>query len=177
MMALAVDGTASPPKSDLLLGKIRPGLLALKQFEPVYVLARWIRSFFMNTLNRSEPRGTDSEAPDAQVPAEAPAVQQPITPQSVPHVPQDSDGQQLPAEMGYTVPMSMATPDFHYDAGGHVGECPSRAADMGGFWPTSLTHGVFSNGYTSDAMEFPQPDSLQYQAMYFLADLGIAGSE
>lgn len=55
MIAVAADGGISSSRSDQLLCKIRPGLLALKQFEPVYVIARWIRNFFMDILNRSEP--------------------------------------------------------------------------------------------------------------------------
>ncbi|KAM0329312.1 hypothetical protein ACHAQA_004617 [Verticillium albo-atrum] len=52
MMALAVDAAPPEPQGNQLLKTIRPGLMALKQFEPVYVLARWIRSFFMNSFLR-----------------------------------------------------------------------------------------------------------------------------
>jgi hypothetical protein len=48
------------------------------------------------------------------------------------------------------------------------------SVEGGGFWPTYLANGVFSNTHSGDAIDFPQPDSTQYQAMYFLADLGIA---
>lgn len=54
---------------------------------------------------------------------------------------------------------------------------PELVREVGGFWPTSLTDGFMSNNPNNEMMDFPQPDSLQYQALYFLADLGIAGSE
>jgi hypothetical protein len=53
----------------------------------------------------------------------------------------------------------------------------SSGFEGGGFWPTYLANGVFSGVQSSDDMEFPHPDSFQYQAMYFLADLGIASTE
>ncbi|KNA98088.1 hypothetical protein FOXG_02524 [Fusarium oxysporum f. sp. lycopersici 4287] len=59
MMALAVDVKTSAPKSDQIFVKIRPGLLALKQFESVYILARWIKNFFMDILNRPPPTDTE----------------------------------------------------------------------------------------------------------------------
>lgn len=181
MMALAADGSISPPNSDQLRGTLRPGLLSLKQFEPVYVLARWIRNFFMDILSRSEPRVTD-DVP--QEPVEVQTGQHPITPQSVPHAASaESDGAQhmgtTPIETGidYSTPSLGVEPASFVFGDGNPGDAELTRGG-GGFWPTYMTHGVFSNSHnTGDVMEFPQPDSLQYQAMYFLADLGIAGSE
>ncbi|KAG5775603.1 hypothetical protein H9Q73_010731 [Fusarium xylarioides] len=155
MMALAVNAKASAPKGDQIFIKIRPGLLALKQFESVYILARWIKNFFMDILNRPPPSDTE----EAQRP------------------PTNSNGNEVDsglacrelrnssADQGLDIQRSTAPADQAiHDATGFEG---------GGFWPTYLANGVFSGVQSSDDMEFPHPDSFQYQAMYFLADLGL----
>ncbi|RKK21785.1 hypothetical protein BFJ65_g4415 [Fusarium oxysporum f. sp. cepae] len=172
MMALAVDVKTSAPKSDQIFVKIRPGLLALKQFESVYILARWIKNFFMDILNRPPP--TDTE--EAQRP------------------PTNSNGDDVDGG-GTGTEMRNSSTDQAYDIQRNTasaGQATHDATDFedsnfafdqssgfegGGFWPTYLANGVFSGVQSSDDMEFPHPDSFQYQAMYFLADLGIASTE
>lgn len=61
-----------------------------------------------------------------------------------------------------------------FDVGGGSG---LGAADTPGFWPMSLSQGVFGFDHTGDGMGFPQPESVQYQAMHFLADLSVVGSQ
>lgn len=186
MMALAAKGSIAPPRSDELLRRIRPGLLALKQFEQVYVLARWIRSFFMDILKRSEsPPANDSQPSHDLIMIGGTNEGQPITPESV------SYGPMAETETSIVTPISATQTEF--STTNLIVEDPSYmvASDMEGvsrsptavtrgmssLWPASWVHGAFSNSHDSDLMDFPQPDSLQYQFMYFLADLGIASSE
>ncbi|KAF5976576.1 cutinase transcription factor 1 beta [Fusarium bulbicola] len=58
-LSKAVNVKTSAPQGDQIFAKIRPGLLALKQFESVYILARWIKNFFMDILNRPSPAETE----------------------------------------------------------------------------------------------------------------------
>jgi hypothetical protein len=183
MIAVAADGSMSPPRSDQLLCKIRPGLLALKQFESVYNLARWIRNFFMDILNRSEPHTGDKTA-QAQELIEPRRAQdgQPITPESVAQAPAENTvaATPVPAEQpDYSTPsLNVEDPSFLFGHDARENECHHpELARVGGFWPASLVTGIFSGTHNSDVMDFPQPDSLQYQAMHFLADLGIASSD
>lgn len=186
MIALAADGSMSPPRSDQLLCKIRPGLLALKQFEPVYVLARWIRNFFMDILGRSKSLN-DGGMPrtDELIESRDQGDAQAITPESVPYAQAGNARTRTETPISANLPeysspgLAVGDSSFMFDDGTHRDAWPpvELPRGAGGFWPTSLTSGVFSNDHDSDLMDFPQPDSLQYQAMYFLADLGIASSE
>ncbi|KAL2674278.1 hypothetical protein Neosp_012729 [[Neocosmospora] mangrovei] len=183
MIAVAADGSMSPPKSDQLLYKIRPGLLALKQFESVYNLARWIRNFFMDILNRSEPHTGDKTAHDQGLIAPRHVQDgQPITPESVAQAPAENTiaATPVPAEQpDYSTPsLNVEDSNFLFGHDGREDECHhAELARVGGFWPASLVTGIFSGTHNSDVMDFPQPDSIQYQAMHFLADLGIASSD
>lgn len=171
-MALAVDVKTSAPKSDQIFVKIRPGLLALKQFESVYILARWIKNFFMDILDRPPP--TDTEE----------AHRQPTNSNGG-----DAEGGGLGTEMRNssedqvldiqrnTPPADQTTHDTTGVEDNNFAFGQSSGFEGGGFWPTYLASGVFSGVQSSDDMEFPHPDSFQYQAMYFLADLGIASTE
>ncbi|RSL78711.1 hypothetical protein CEP51_007952 [Fusarium floridanum] len=179
MIAVAADGSMSPPRSDQLLCKIRPGLLALKQFESVYNLARWIRNFFMDILNRSESHIGDKTARTQEL-IEPRQVQdgQPITPESVAQAPAENTTSATPIsaeQPDYSTPsLNVEDSSFLFGHDTREDECHHpELARVGGFWPTSLVSGVFSGSHNSDVMDFPQPDSLQYQAMHFLADLGL----
>ncbi|KAI8652972.1 FAD-binding PCMH-type domain-containing protein [Fusarium keratoplasticum] len=183
MIAVAADGSMSPPRSDQLLCKIRPGLLALKQFESVYNLARWIRNFFMDILNRSEPHTGDKTAQARELIEPRRAQDgQPITPESVAQAPAENTiaATPVPAEQpDYSTPsLNVEDSSFLFGHDAREDECHHpELARVGGFWPASLVTGIFSGSHNSDVMDFPQPDSLQYQAMHFLADLGIASSD
>ena len=172
MMALAVDVKTSAPKSDQIFVKIRPGLLALKQFESVYILARWIKNFFMDILNRPPP--TDTEE-----------AQRPPTNSNGDGVDGGGTGTEMrtsSTDQVYDIQRNNASAgQATHDATGfedsNFAFDQSSGFEGGGFWPTYLANGVFSGVQSSDDMEFPHPDSFQYQAMYFLADLGIASTE
>ncbi|CAG1997840.1 unnamed protein product [Fusarium graminearum] len=178
MMALAVDGSTTAPRSDQMFAKIRRGLLALKQFEQVYNLARWIRNFFMDILNRSDSR----EGSRGEVPAASPPSNRNTTETRVPEEPtRHSDSQEGPAHLlagpssqesqRIFVASDLTLGDTTFMLGHDSGDVDIEG---GGFWPTYLANGVFSSTGSGDGMDFPQPDSTQYQAMYFLADLGLS---
>ncbi|KAG7419140.1 Cutinase transcription factor 1 alpha [Fusarium oxysporum f. sp. rapae] len=171
MMALAVDVKTSAPKSDQIFVKIRPGLLALKQFESVYILARWIKNFFMDILNRPAPDNTvEAQRPPTSVHDDDIAGGGPSS-ETVSGTDQSHEVPTTTTSVGQATynAISFDDPNFTFDQ--------SAGLDVGGFWPTYLANGVFSGVQSSDDMEFPHPDSFQYQAMYFLADLGIASTE
>ncbi|KAG8357160.1 hypothetical protein FVEN_g5002 [Fusarium venenatum] len=183
MMALAVDGSSTAPRSDQMFVKIRRGLLALKQFEQVYNLARWIRNFFMDILNQSETGG--GSRGDGQ-PVSPHGNENTTEMQAPEELAGHSHSQEEPAQVLAGAPSQEGEPVFVMsdltlgNTTFMLGQDSSDASvDGGGFWPMYLANGVFSNTSSGDAMDFPQPDSTQYQAMYFLADLGIAnvGSE
>lgn len=159
MMALAVDGSTTAPKGDQIFGKIRRGLLALKQFEPVYNLAKWIRNFFMDIINRSDREGRSHEQERVSSPHVEPS-------RSSSHLEEVTQSRPIihgdPASY-FTPGITLEDPTFMMDS-----------EDAAGFWPGYMANGVFSSTHSGAALDFPQPDSTQYQAMYFLADLGIA---
>ncbi|KAF5622703.1 cutinase transcription factor 1 beta [Fusarium tjaetaba] len=171
MMALAVDVKTSAPESDQIFVKIRPGLLALKQFESVYILARWIKNFFMDILNRppveeAQTQPTNSNGGDVECGGTGTEMRSRSEDQVL-----DIDIQRNTAPANHAAHGATGFEDhnFAFDQ--------SSGFEGGGFWPTYLANGVFSGVQSSDAIEFPHPDSFQYQAMYFLADLGIANTE
>lgn len=179
-MALAADGGATATKSDQLFGKIRRGLLALKQFEPVYILARWIRNFFMDILNRSEANTMgDAQGREICMVSDGHRVDVSSLENSGANPDQTNEisAAMLPSEDQTTDP----TPDLGDDETNFMFDQDSGDAcagfEGGGFWPAYLANGVFSNTHFVDSLDFPQPDSSQYQAMYFLADLGLASSD
>ncbi|KAF9766003.1 hypothetical protein IL306_001624 [Fusarium sp. DS 682] len=171
MMALAVDVKTAAPQSDQIFIKIRPGLLALKQFESVYILARWIKNFFMDILNRSDPNNSEDTQRVATSSQNEGLVDGP------PNMEVMNSSNQI-----HDIPTATVLSDQPTYLTSGFEDTPamfdqSSRMEGGGFWPTYLANGVFSGVQSSDTMDFPHPDSFQYQAMYFLADLGIASSE
>ncbi|GKU07562.1 unnamed protein product, partial [Fusarium langsethiae] len=177
MMALAVDGSTTAPRSDQMFAKIRRGLLALKQFEQVYNLARWIRNFFMDILNRSESGvGNQGEVQAAGPPDNGNTTELRVSAASAGDSPNQEEpshplaGMSLQADQPTFVTSDLGRGHSAFMLGQDSGDVSVEERD---FWPTFLANGVFSNTSSGDAIDFPQPDSTQYQAMYFLADLGI----
>lgn len=168
MMALAAEVKTSAPESDQIFVKIRPGLLALKQFESVYILARWIKNFFMDILNRPTP----FDAVEAHRPP--PTLHGDDTTGGGTGLEMMNGTDEIPTT---TASAGQATHDTTNFEDSNFGFEQGSGSEAGGFWPTYLANGVFSGVQSSDDMEFPHPDSFQYQAMYFLADLGIASTE
>ncbi|EKJ73181.1 hypothetical protein FPSE_06605 [Fusarium pseudograminearum CS3096] len=178
MMALAVDGSATAPRSDQMFVKIRRGLLALKQFEQVYNVARWIRNFFMDILNRSDSGGgSRGEVPAASPPSNGITSEIRVPEESARHpVIQEEPAHLLAGTSSEADQLTFVASDLNLGGTTFMLDHDSGdvGAEGGGFWPTYLANGVFSNTSTGDAIDFPQPDSTQYQAMYFLADLGLS---
>jgi hypothetical protein len=187
MVALAVDAAPTMrPDGEQLLHPIRRGLLALKQFENNWDLARWIKNFFMNCLvqrdrtNRvtgfASRDGSDDGVPGAGSEETSDGMEPQAEPQlgagrAFAGLAQDSV-RQMPPEMGPPTGLA-AVANFMFDhEGGFHGDIARE--DINSSWPPySLPEG-------SNAMEgigFPMPDSSHYQALYFLADLGMAGTE
>ncbi|KAH7229799.1 hypothetical protein BKA60DRAFT_443178 [Fusarium oxysporum] len=160
MMALAVDVKTSAPKSDQIFVKIRPGLLALKQFESVYILARWIKNFFMDILNRPPPTDTEeAQRPPTNLNGDDVDGGGTGTEMRTSSTDQVYDIQRNTASAGQATHDATGFEDsnFAFDQ--------SSGFEGGGFWPTYLANGVFSGVQSSDDMEFPHPDSFQYQAI------------
>ncbi|KAF4453774.1 hypothetical protein F53441_3600 [Fusarium austroafricanum] len=175
MMALAVDVKTTTSKSDQIFVKIRPGLLALKQFESVYILARWIKNFFMDILNRSESNGAvefQRQGADESNSARSTIEIMDISHQTSDALPTVATSANQPAYQT----SGLGVEDSSFMFGGNS-DNPYPDVEGNGFWPMYLANGVFTGIQSSDAMEFPQPDSSQYQALYFLADLGIANPD
>ncbi|KAF4337288.1 d-lactate dehydrogenase (cytochrome) [Fusarium beomiforme] len=168
MMALAVDIKTAAPQSDQIFNKIRPGLLALKQFESVYILARWIKNFFMDILNRSLPNNKEDaeRASQEQSLADGPPNTEIMSSSNQIH--DLPTGSELPDQANHQ-PSGYEDTTLMYDQ-----DC---GMEGGGFWPMYMANGVFSGVPSSATMDFPHPDSFQYQAMYFLADLGISTAD
>ncbi|KIL94259.1 hypothetical protein FAVG1_02822 [Fusarium avenaceum] len=188
MMALAADGGATTTRSDQLFGKIRRGLLALKQFEPVYILARWIRNFFMDILNRSEANGMgDAQGRETCVVSDGHRIDasNPENSGTNPDQTNEVSAAMLPSEDQATHP----TPDIGDDEANFMFDQGSGddcvGFEGGGFWPSYLANGVFSNTHLVDTLDFPQPDSSQYQAIsrrhtglyvFGLSAIGVIGT-
>lgn len=176
MVALAVDAAppVERPDGEQLLRTIRPGLLALKQFENVYVLARWIKDFFMKCLVRWErdgQRSREGTPGNEQLSGGRPAFASDFEP-GVPGL--------GPSELrASTNTVHTNTPGIGPAAGldalaGFMLEQngAQQYGDLGGgegvYWPEYVG---------GDNLGFPMPESSQYQAIQFLADLGMAWTD
>lgn len=187
MIAIVANDASSRPSKDQLLSKIRPGLLALKQFEPTYVLAKWIRDYFMDNLERSAGRA-DANTPRADNMTVNSHAMQLKTPESMPadmasssalfsgmHAPGDAASLSASAQhpsMGDEPSSAFNTSTYQ---GSQVLEESTREGSA--FWPAYLANGFCPNTRTGDVMDFSQSDTSQYQALYFLANLGFSNSE
>lgn len=186
------DHTAQNVPGDQLAPRIRPYLLALKQLEQVYILARWIRNLFMDMISRrskqvgtvnrpvvanessvgldmqgnhrhSQPRSTSSTSPPTHMFARPPsATSYPATSSYTVDSP--------PAMTRHTAPQRY--PPHMYAAGVESGFM------LGDFMPYFSAGNTFdprfSNG--ADVLDFPPPGTVEYQTLHFLADLGLPGS-
>ena len=177
MVILAVDAVpiAEKPNSDQLLRRIRPGLLALKQFESVYVLAQWIRRFFMNSITRwgrdgqgsrdvsPGPNASSGRRQDASVlESMAPNASQGIYLADASRVQSNHDLASSSQED--VAPMVRTETLADFMLGPYAGQHGDLERGERAYWA----------GYSAGGTEgFPVPESNQYQAIYFLADLGM----
>jgi hypothetical protein len=153
-----------------LSAKMRPYLLALKQFEQVYVLARWVRNLFMDMTGRRDRH----ERRRSSLVNGRPAIS-----------PQSASGTLLRSEPPRAPPPAVQQPSF--DTSDYSVANPSNyfaipfQPDMdlgqfvGDFLP-AFDNDEFYNGRpisTVDMTGYPQPGSVEYQTIHFLTDLGL----
>ena len=172
-----------------LSAKIRPYLLALKQFEQVYVLARWVRNLFMDMTGRRErhtsrrqssisksrprikPQYSSSESiPQATItiPPVQKAVEQPQQNTTFTAADNDYAAMTMPNTSNnyFSIPFQ---PDM--DLGQFVGDF-LPAFDTDGFYGSSR-----SGSSLPDMTGYLQPGSVEYQTIHFLTDLGLPGGQ
>lgn len=175
--------TTSPEEQ--LSAKIRPYLLALKQFEQVYVLARWVRNLFMDmsgrrTRHARRQSSMNQERPALSHQSSSDSVLDPRPPsQHSQHTqPQQYQPQQhqQPSTFDSSDNFAMSMPNSNYfsipfqpdmDLGQFVGD----------FLPTFGSDDPYNPRSTStvDMTGYPQPGSVEYQTIHFLTDLGLPG--
>lgn len=168
--------------------RLRPSLLALKQFEQCYIVARWIRNLFMditNRLNRTVARGRRPRLDHTSV-----------YKQLLPSGPQQATESQFQTQLVDEDERRIQSTENAYSTGdpGSAGEASSyvyesspfelslqsptaaAAADFGSFLPNFTTHELLPQQFSTDgtSIEFPSPTSFEYQHLHFLADLGLS---
>lgn len=166
-----------------LSAKIRPYLLALKQFEQVYVLARWVRNLFMDMTGRRDRRDRRHSSLQQQRPAistqsSSDSLLGRSSHISAPFQAASQQTQQLPPTSAFDTPndYSGASNSNHYfsipfqpdmDLGQFVGD----------FLPTFDVNGdEFYNARSASTVDmtgYPQPGSVEYQTIHFLTNLGL----
>ena len=194
MTAHVAECGISSAKRDILSQKLRPNLLALKQFETTYILARWIRNLFMDIFTKQSRQVLQQRRGDQQNQNQNVATS---------HV---QDSSTTPEHLINSHPQHTAisgTGTTSTDASYSVGEPPGHAsvsesgtylydsnfydvetspsAIMGNFVPNFITNEFLPHQYGNNDMsgmnmiDFPSPSTLEYQSLHFLADLGLSG--
>jgi hypothetical protein len=143
--ALIVHAERSHLHDEDLSAKIRPYLLALKQFEQVFVLARWVRNLFMDMTNRRQKAKRQS-----------------------PHESVSSYDATEFVTGGYVMPSNSSLfgdPFNSTDLGQFLGD----------FLPNFNSDEYFSSrsSSTGETHGYPVPGSVGYQTLHFLTDLGM----
>ncbi|KAI1610996.1 fungal-specific transcription factor domain-containing protein [Exophiala viscosa] len=188
MTAYVAEGGISDPSQ--LSQKLRPSLLALKQFEQYYIVARWIRNLLMDLtsrLNKTEARKRGHRPDDARIYRQVPSFrrQHGIESHSQTQFTDNNEQRTQPTENAYVAD----NPGSGGDASSYVYETspfdpsfesPSgtSAAVLGSFLPDFMTNDFISQQFSPDGngtIEFPSPSSFEYQHLHFLADLGLSG--
>lgn len=146
---------------ELALVKLRPSLIALKQFEQCYIVARWIRILWTDILDRSNRK---TRAHEHQV-----AVSEPNSNTSLPMT--SAQQQQTP----FISPDQ--TPSILYDRSSQMAEreyVSDERSEMSPY-PVADWSSLFSlDGYDAPA-DLPLPNTLEYHSLQFLANLGSIG--
>ncbi|KIV93367.1 hypothetical protein, variant [Exophiala mesophila] len=178
---------------DQLSQKLRPNLLALKQFETTFILARWIRNLFMDIINRPTRQAVHRTRHQQEHPPNTnrSSFEQPNPVTTSPH---SQIQHQLPNQNPHAVtsaghsfattdqvaPTSIDDATYFYDSSSYdPGTSPSTI--MGNFVPNFITneylHPQQGSGDMSgmNMIDFPSPSTLEYQSLHFLADLGLSG--
>ena len=144
---------------ELILTKLRTSLIALKQFEECYILARWVRILWNDIFDRSGRKTINQQS----VP---PAQASPTCSYN------DSHGQ------------NPSTAQQSADAHGTPAHSQAGELDYGHDWwleaspysTTDWSNLVFSGDYdTSASLPLITPTSIDSDGLQFLATLGLGG--
>ena len=204
----------------LLLPKLRSTLLALKQLETCHMTARWIRSLFMDFLQKLQEREkehslrstdqleqNDDEHNTVGAMVSATSTQLPQRPLTSTKLRQqigtsnhtrercsnvegvaEHQSKSLvppPRHSSQTMAYSAYAPyndSFERDPASTAGVRP-LSDDPTLSFNISLIDDLFalpdgpSSSQQQSIDQFPSPSTMQFQSMYFLADLGLAGME
>lgn len=195
MTAHVAECGISSTNRDVLSQKLRPNLLALKQFETTYILARWIRNLFMDIINkpvrqaldqRSDQRdrgqNTDSHGRFEQDSSMTPESFLRSHHQSAETSEQGTSSTHNSYSTGEGPPHTSAPDDgtFLYNSNSYD-HSTSPSVIMGNFVPNFITNEFLppqqGNGDMSgmNMIDFPSPSTLEYQSLHFLADIGLSG--
>lgn len=180
LSALTVSRTSSPA-STATLSETRSCLLALKQFEQVYVLARWVRMLFMG-IQSHQPLG-HSEKSEGQSHSQSASFRDPadgcrsnrsavfygqnsytqlssnLVPPGVEPTSSEAVAKTSEVATSYSAEPTM------------IGACTSGEDIMPNYCHNDPFLGWYDNEVESP--DYPPPGTLEYKTLYFLEDLGI----
>lgn len=200
MTAHVAECGISSATRDVLSQKLRPNLLALKQFETTYILARWIRNLFMDIINKPIRQALDqrsnqhkrSQNVDSHGPPEQDSSMTPESFLRSHHQSTVTSGSARASSSsthnsystGEEPPPHTSGPDdgtYIYDSNSYE-HSTSPSVIMGNFVPNFITneflpgqHGGNSDMSGMNMIDFPSPSTLEYQSLHFLADIGLSG--
>jgi hypothetical protein len=141
---------------ELALVKLRPSLIALKQFEQCYIVARWIRILWTDILDRSN-RKTRAHEQDQ------PAALEP------------NSNTDLPMALRQQQQTRFSSPDqaqsILYDRSSQMTETEYISDERSEMSPYPVAD--WSNLFSLDG--YDAPADLQYHSLQFLANLGSIG--
>ncbi|KIV76821.1 hypothetical protein PV11_08681 [Exophiala sideris] len=184
----------SASKREQLVHKLRPSLLALKQFEQCYITARWIRNLFMDFLGSAKLRagqrrktlGTQNDV-DHQNTAGGPlSANNEHEASSEPRngVPESMtalcDESPYPVNGVQSQTQGDTSAPYLYNSGSYdfsVSPGDMSQTIMSNLFPNHATNDFVSlhqpgvSGMST--IDIPSPSTLDYQSLYFLADLGL----
>ena len=194
MTAHVAECGVSWSRRDQLSQRLRPSLLALKQFEQCYVLARWIRNLFMDVINRPSQRDVhhapgqvERQSLDSRI------IEQPSsTPDSFTQNPATTDlsgtgstSTDNPYSIGDPPSQNLTpsgdTSSYLYETTSYdpsLSPTGTSGVIIGNFVPNFITNEFLPPQHGLSGMnmiDFPSPSSLEYQSLHFLADLGLSG--
>jgi hypothetical protein len=167
-------------KRDQLVQKLRPNLIALKQFEQCYITARWIRMMFMD-LVKDPQQGRDHGREESAQPHSTSDDSEILSfrnegdgPASVPA----NDDFHL---MGHTFSQGLfERPSSSYDSG-RCDASPAAGAQshlhMNSYASNSLANDFlpFMTGLNeSDGVDFSSVSAMDSQSLHFLANVGLS---
>jgi len=203
MTAHVAECGISSATRDVLSQKLRPNLLALKQFETTYILARWIRNLFMDIINKPvrqavDQRGNQQKRSRIVDSHGAPEQDSSMTPESFlrshhqstqPNSGSAQGSSSSTTHNSYSTgeagpPHTSAPPDdgtYIYETNSYDNST-SPSVIMGNFVPNFITNEFLpgQSGNSNDMsgmnmIDFRSPSTLEYQSLHFLADIGLSG--